>query len=335
MTTKQLSELLRYTIPAKLPVLITGSPGIGKTDVVKLAGKNAGADLIIMHPVVSDPTDFKGFPAKIVKDGKETATFLPFNQLSKMINADRLTVVFLDDLGQAAASVQAAAMQLILERRINGFRVSDNVVFTAATNRRQDKAGVTGILEPVKSRFAAIVELEVNVNDWCEWAINTGLPAEIIAFIRFRPELLYKFEPTKEIINTPSPRTVHNLAKLFTLGLPDELQFEAFKGATGEGFTAEFMAFLKMYKLLPSIDKILIAPDSVECPSEPSQLFAISTALAGRINDVNASNAFKFISKMPLEFQTLCVKDLMTRNKEAHTLPAFAGWAIKNGNEIL
>lgn len=335
MTAKQLSYLLSSTIPAKLPILITGSPGIGKTDIIKKACEAAKAVLIILHPVVSDPTDFKGFPAKIIKNGKEIATFLPFGELLKMIEADCLTVVFLDDLGQAAPSVQAAAMQLILERRINGFKVSDNVVFLAATNRRQDKAGVSGILEPVKSRFAAIVELEVSVNDWCEWAINAGLPAEIIAFIRFRPELLYKFEPTKEIINTPSPRTVHNLAKLFALKLPDGLQFEAFKGATGEGFTAEFMAFLKMYKLLPSIDKILIAPDSVEVPTEPSQLFAISTALAGRINDVNDANAFKFIDKMPLEFQTICVKDLMIRNKEAHTLPAFSAWCVKNGNEIL
>ena len=66
---------------------------------------------------------------------------------------------FLDDLGQAPMSVQAAAMQLILARRINGFKISDKVIFMAATNRREDKAGVTGILEPVKSRFAWIVEL--------------------------------------------------------------------------------------------------------------------------------------------------------------------------------
>ena len=87
-----------------------------------------------------------------VTDGQ--AEFLPFGDLRALIQADKDTVFFLDDLGQAPPTVQAAAMQLILARRINGHHVSDSVTFIAATNRKQDKAGVSGILEPVKSRFA-------------------------------------------------------------------------------------------------------------------------------------------------------------------------------------
>ncbi len=75
------------------------------------------------------------------------------------MTATKLTACFIDDLGQATPAVQAAAMQLILARTLNGHRVSDHVVFIAATNRRTDRAGVSGILEPVKSRFATLVEL--------------------------------------------------------------------------------------------------------------------------------------------------------------------------------
>lgn len=62
MKPSQLYELLSRTIPAKLPVLIKGAPGIGKTDIVSQACKDAGAELIVSHPVVDEPIDYKGLP---------------------------------------------------------------------------------------------------------------------------------------------------------------------------------------------------------------------------------------------------------------------------------
>ena len=188
----QLRTLLSHAIPAKMPVLICSGPGIGKSSIVEQACAEAEADCIIMHPVVSDPTDFKGMPW--VGDGR--ATFLPFGDLEQLIHAAKLTACFIDDLGQATPAVQAAAMQLILARTINGHRVSDQVVFIAATNRRTDRAGVSGILEPVKSRFATLVELTADLNDWCVWAVSAGiapgghcfLALSARAFVRLRSD---------------------------------------------------------------------------------------------------------------------------------------------------
>ena len=92
-------------------------------------------------------------------------------------------------------------MQLILARCINEHKLSPYVTFIAATNRREDKAAVSGLLEPVKSRFAAIVELEVSPDDWVIWALNNNMPTELIAFIRFRPDLLDNFQPSKDIVS--------------------------------------------------------------------------------------------------------------------------------------
>lgn len=332
MRFRDVQILVEKTIKAKLPILLTGAPGIGKTAIIKGAAKKAGANIIMMHPVVSDPTDFKGLP---FRKSENEAGFLPYKQLKDITDAKELTVVFIDDIGQSAVSVQAALMQLLLERKINDIKVSDNVVFIAATNRRSDKAGVSGILEPVKSRFASIIDLDVNIDDWCEWAVSENLPIELISFIRFRPQMLNNFEATKEIKNSPNPRTIENVGKLFSLGLPDALKFEAFKGAVGEGFAAEFIAFLDIYKLLPSIDRIILDPDKVEIPKEPSQLFAISTALATRVKDINATNIFAYLNRMPVEFQVISVKDMLNRNSEVSSFDAFVQWAIKNGNEIL
>ena len=117
----QLRTLLAHSIPAKMPVLICSGPGIGKSSIVEQACAEAEADCIVMHPVVSDPTDFKGMPW--VGDGG--ATFLPFGDLQKLVNATKLTACFIDDLGQATPAVQAAAMQLIFgphHQRASGVR---------------------------------------------------------------------------------------------------------------------------------------------------------------------------------------------------------------------
>lgn len=326
MRAKKLTEILSLTIPAHRPVLIKGPPGVGKSDIVAQATDKAGAELVLTHPVVSDPTDFKGLPALVTsKSGKQQAEFLAYGDLRKLVEAVKPTVCFLDDLGQAPAVVQAAAMQLILARRVNGHKVSDEVTFIAATNRREDKAGVTGILEPVKSRFAAILELEANVEDWTEWALNNDVPAEVVAFIRFRPELLMaQGQPTNDIINRPCPRTITNLGHLLALGIKDA---ETLAGATGPGFAAEFVGFLRVYESLPSIDGVLMDPMRAAVPKDTAALYAISTALASRTSNENAGRVLKYLNRLPEEFSTLGVRDSIRTCPAAQNTRDYIQWA--------
>jgi len=226
MKPSQLQAFLKVAIKEKMPVLVKGAPGIGKSDIVTQVTEELKCDLIIEHPVVSDPTDFKGLP---FPKGEE-ADFLPFGSLKQIIETNKPTVFFLDDLGQAPPAVQAACMQLILARKINGHKVSDQVTFIAATNRRIDQAGVQGLLEPVKSRFVSIIELTPDLEDWCKWALENNMPPELVAFIRFRPNLLFDFTPTKDLVNSSCPRTVANVGKLINMGIPKELEYELFTG---------------------------------------------------------------------------------------------------------
>ena len=184
MKPSHLSTYLELAIRNRTPVLITGAPGIGKSDIVGQAAAKAGYELIVEHPVVADPTDYKGIPW-VDKDGN--ANFVPIGNLARMMQATSPTVVLLDDIGQAMLAVQAAVMQLLLARRVNDKLIPDCVTFLAATNRRTDRAGVTGLLEPVKSRFVSIINLDVDLEDWVKWALANNLPTELIAFIRFRP----------------------------------------------------------------------------------------------------------------------------------------------------
>lgn len=331
MKPSQLKGLLEKAIPAHRPVLIKGAPGIGKTDGVVQACETVGAKLIISHPVVSDPIDYKGMP--FVTEGR--AEFLPFGDLRQLIEADSLTVYFLDDLGQAPPTVQAAAMQLILGRRINGHKVSDQVCFVAATNRKQDKAGVTGILEPVKSRFATIVELTPDLEDWVSWALQAGLPTELIAFIRFRPGLLHDFQPSADITNSPCPRTVANVGALMDLNLSLELEYEAYSGAAGEGFAAELMGFLRIFRKLPNPDSVLLNPEKADVPTDPATLYALCGALARKASENTMDRLVRYTLRLPPEFQVLLIRDSVRNDGQVVNTRAFIDWSSKNADVLI
>lgn len=291
-----LGSILDVAIRNRLKVLITGAPGIGKSDIVAQACTRAGADLAIFHPVVSDPTDFKGLPA-LSADG-ETARFLPYGDLVRLIDAAKPTVAFLDDLGQAAPATQAAVMQLLLAREINGVRISDFVTFIAATNRRGDKASVRGILEPVKSRFDTIVELEPILDDFIAWAARSGVGNEVIAFLSFRPELLMKFEATTDMTNSPCPRTWAAVDRWVKAQPPKDAQFQVFAGAVGEGAASEFVSFLRIYRDLPNPDAVLMSPDTAPIPEEVSAMYALVAAVSERTTRTSMKRFFTYLERL-------------------------------------
>ena len=328
MSPKELKKTLLKTVPAGLPVLIKGAPGVGKSDIVNQVAEELEMNIIISHPVVSDPTDFKGLPG--IVNGK--AEFLPFGDLRRLITAKKPTIAFLDDLGQAPAVVQAAAMQLILARRVNRHKISDEVVFIAATNRRQDRAGVTGILEPVKSRFATILELEANADDWVEWAIENNMPAELIGFVNFRPALLNTEEATADIVNHPCPRTIAYCGLLLEAGLNS---IEILAGAVGEGCAAELTGFLRVYKSLPDISTILSNPSSATIPTDPAAIYAVVAALVAKATKNNANRIFKYASRLPMDFGVLLVRDMIRSKPKIQNTKGFINWAMKHQDILL
>lgn len=331
VTPSQLARALAHNIKFGFPTMIKGAPGVGKSDIVLQACVTAGADIILTHPVVSDPTDYKGLP---FVSANGDADFKPYGLLRKLLTATKLTVCLIDDLGQAPPSVQASIMQIILAREINGHKISEFVVFIAATNRKQDKAAVSGILEPVKSRFYTILELVVNTEDWVKWALLDGQPTELIAFNRYKPDLLLSFEATKDIVNTPSPRTVANAGKIIASNPPKDLLLPMIAGATGDGYATEYKAFADMWKDLPNIDAILMGK-AEPIPTEPGVMYATIGALAARVQDVTASNCFTYLKKMPEELQYACVRDMTHRSKGITMTRGYIDWQANHANFML
>lgn len=330
MKPTQVKIVLAAMLAARQPVLITGAPGVGKSDIVAQAATEAGARLILSHPVVSDPTDYKGLPGII--DGR--AEFLPFGELRKAVEATEPTIFFLDDLGQSPPSVQAACMQLLLARRVNGHHISPQVTFVAATNRRTDRAGVQGLLEPVKSRFATILPLDVDLEDWVVWALGKQLPASLISFIRYRPSLLHDFTPSADLVNSPSPRTVANIGKLMQAGLPSDVQYDVFAGAAGEGFAAEFIGYLQVAASLPRIEDIIADPTKAKITNDPAVLYALSGLVSHALMPKTMAPLCAYLNRVPPEFSIITMKDAVRLTPAICETPEFLTWTKAHMNVV-
>jgi len=324
-----LIRILAQAFRNRLKVLIVSSPGIGKSALVTLAAQKAEADLIVMHPAVSDPTDFKGMPAVVKAGARSVAEFLPFGSLRKLVEATALTVCFIDDIGQAPHAVQAALMQLIQAREVDGTRISDHVVFVGATNDSSHMAGVSSILEPVKSRWDTIIPLVADVDDWVAWALQAKIAPQVIAFIRFRPELLNQFKPTRELINSPCPRTVESVSKWVSAGIEDSL---ILAGAAGQGFATEFCAFLSVWRAVPDLDSIIADPSHAMLPDfhNPSLVVALACALSFKINPTNFPNVLTYLERLPKEYEMLAVRDATARDPNLTGTATYTQWALKN-----
>lgn len=333
MTINQLKKILPSALKNKRNILLKSAPGIGKTECVEAIVKEIGYDLMICHPVIEDPTDAKGLPATFNNDGETTAEFIPYGNLRRMMNATKPLVVFIDDLGQSVVTVQAAYMQIIQQREINGKKISDYVRFIAATNSRKDNAGVAGLITPLLSRFAGIFEIVVDADSWINWAVSHDMPAELVAYIKAKPAMLSTFQASKEIENFACPRTISNLGHWINDGI-DEL--EVWEGAVGKPFAIEFFAFYKMFKAIGNLpDQILIDPIKTSINHKPDILYFIMIALSNRSKDAKKFEVvMQYIERLEVEYQAFFMQMVTTKLPRLRETETYNVWAVKNQSFI-
>jgi hypothetical protein len=324
----------------KKNIMLTGMPGIGKTALAELVRKRLGYDMIKLHLCIADPTDVKGLPVWYEeKNGKKVAYFIPFGELKALIDAKVPTICFLDDFGQAPPAVQAATMQLLHGGTLNQTRISHHVRFMACTNRKQDRAGVTGMLEPVKSRFHGIFELVPELEPFLQHGIMSGWSPALIAFMRHRPEWLEGgqggWKPEADIVNQACPRTIEHLADCIKMGFDKATNATVYAGAVGQSMAVEYCAFENLVVRMPDMDTVVSNPMGAEVPDQPDICYAMIGALHSRMNRKNLGNIYKYIDRaFSKELQLVFHYDVKKYNEDLQHTPAYIGWVAKNGDKL-
>jgi hypothetical protein len=332
------AEISRRFMKDRRNLLLTGMPGIGKTALMKLIAKELGYDLILFHPVVSDPTDFKGLPWCFTdEDGNRQAVFVPFDQLEALINATGPTICGLDDFGQAPDAVQASCMQLLHGGELCGKKISKHVRFFACTNRKQDKAGVKSLLEPIKSRFHGIFELVPELEPFLTYAATIGMTPMLMAYMRHRPTMLVGGDdgwmPDADIVNQACPRTIEHLSDVINMGFDKTVRPTVYAGAVGKAMANEYFAFEQLVVQMPDLDVICKNPKGAELPSSPNIMYAMIGALHSRMDRGNLDNIYLYLDRaFTKELQAVFHFDIKKIRPELVKTQAYIRFAADNGD---
>ena len=276
----------RFASSEPANILITGDRGLGKTSIVKQAAKKAGYDFLGKHGVTMNPTHMQGLGFKA---SDSHAEFLPYGFANAMLTATRPLIVDFEDLGQAAQSVQAAIMEVILEYTIDGKPISPFVKFLATTNERGQYAGVQGILSPVRGRFT-ILKLRADLDDSRLWFVKNGMPDEMVAYLGWRGVDALCEESKDDMTNAPNPRNWHEAGRewLATKGLNDNIRRAAIAGRVGIARADEFIAFANMWLSMPSIDAIFANPQGA--PIDASRMDVLHATIVGLASRIKTDN---------------------------------------------
>lgn len=254
ITPNKAAQLLKVCMDAGRPVFLAGPPGIGKSDLMEQIGNSylPARPVIDMRLLLMDPTDLKGIPYFDSNTG--TMKWAQSSELPTEGNGLDNAILFLDEMNAAPPSVQAAAYQLILNRRVGEYHLPAGVSIVAAGNRESDRGVVYRMPSPLANRFVHF-DMEASYEDWEQWALLNEINPDVIGFLKKHAHKLFTFDPKSPDKAFATPRSWSFVSDIIsssiTSGLSEHDLTTMIAGTVGEGTAIEFEQHRKFAAQLP------------------------------------------------------------------------------------
>lgn len=332
------------TIPQA--VMVWGSPGIGKSDTVRRLAAKRQIGLIDLRLSQLDAVDLRGAPFPDTKEGKThwlISDFLPDEKRD-----GKEGILFLDEINAAMQSIQAAAYQLVLDRRLGDYRLPDGWAVVAAGNRRQDRAIVNEMSSALRNRFTHL-NMEVSHEIWDRWALDNKVHDMVRGYIRFRPTHLNEFEQRgdgkkeqermqylRDAQSFATPRSWNFVSNILKKSPPAAVEQALIAGTVGEGNATDFFTYVKYHRQMPDLDQLLKDPMGTKVPKELGVVIAICTGLAPKCTKKTIGPAIQYLERLDNpEYAVLCIKDAAHLDGELTHTQEFNKWAMKHADVLI
>ncbi len=328
----------------KMPsVMLWGPPGVGKSQSIRElafeleANTNKKVIITDVRLILFNPIDLRGIPT--ANEDKTLAVWLRPKIFDMNKSRDVINILFLDEISSAAPSVQASAYQITLDRKVGEHELPENCIVIAAGNRVTDKAVAYQMPSALANRFLHL-EIEAEFGSWNRWAVYSGINPMVLGFLKFRPNYLHTFDPSKGSLVFATPRTWELVSNILNNVSDDvNLVFDLISGLVGRGIATEFKGWVRVFKDLPDIEDIFNGKN-VSVPTNTDTVYALTSSMVTYArkykDDINKiTNSIRFAEKLPPDFSLILLRDYMFIDKDFKLtllrIPEYAKWAKTRG----
>ncbi len=322
------------------PLMLWGPPGVGKSAIVREVCQQEGIGLVDIRLAQREPVDIRGLP---VPRGDVVHWLLPGEWPR---DPESRGIILFDELTAADRTLQVAAYELILDRRLGDlYTVPPGWYILAAGNRTSDRAVTTTMSSALANRFCHL-EVDADLEVWVRWAQAAGVHPDVIAFLRFRPECFLSLDGNLER-GWPSPRSWERVGLELEIGagLSEDTLRTVLVGLVGPGAATELQAFRSWAGKLPDVEAIFEGRAPVVIPDRADQRYALCCGVVHYLwrhrDRARALNVlFDVGHKLPSDFAAMLMVDALN-NRVADdiaaviTHPRFAGWSRQHGTAFM
>jgi hypothetical protein len=346
MNAQEFTQLLVHTIPARLPVGVSGAPGIGKTAVISQVAKLLNHRLITIHLATLDPVDLGGYPLTTGSHKARRIERVFDDLLASVFAATEPTILLIDEFGQADTACQKAAAPFFsLERRVNNRELPGCLTVCMATNTTEHRSGAMPILNHVRSRLAAFPRLEASLDAFFARATIDDIHPHILSFLKSYPTMLYELEMlgakqrqerglSYEKIYTSGegytcPRTWYRVDQLLRAQIPRDIEVETFTSVVGEPAAVQFAAHNLHARQALDLDGIVNHGQNFTFPaaSDFGLRWAFAFGVASLATPKNVGRVFDIAEQLhshrETEYATVICQQTVARNPQLITSPEF------------
>lgn len=318
------------------PVMLWGPPGVGKSALVRQICADRDIEFLDIRLAQREPVDVRGLPVPV--DGA-VQWWLPSEYPR---DPESRGIIFFDELTAADRTLQVAAYELILDRRLGDlYTVPPGWYLMAAGNRTGDRAVATAMSSALANRFCHL-EVDADLETWVRWALANQVHPDVVAFVRFRPNRLLDMQGDLER-GWPSPRSWERVG--LATEMVDQLDAHTFRhlvrGLIGQGAALEYLAFRGWRESVPDVERMLAGHTPVEVPDAADQRYALCCAVSWHLwkakNRKTALHVLAvLLAKLPADFAAMLAVDTMNAGtaedvRELVNHPEFRDWARGQG----
>lgn len=325
--------------------MLQGPMGIGKSSLLKeLASKLPTHEPVYVDMTTKDLCDISGVPFVEKQNNVNTTRFAPSSELG--IHMSKPVIIMLDEFGKAMTAVKNTCLRLLLERKMGEYSLHPDSIVFGTTNLMGE--GLGDMIQPhARNRVSFVTVTGPSADEWCDWAMNNGVEAEIIAWVNQNPQCLasfmdpaqkdnpYIFHPSKPAGAFTTPRSLTKASPILKHRaiLGHNATLAGVAGCVGESAARDLLSYSQLADQLPTWESIVKNPEAAKLPSNDNaaaSFITIYSAIA-RVEKDTFDAWMVYCQRLPTEYQAVFASQIIKSNKRgiATGNREFVTWATK------